>query len=55
MRLSGVLLTTAPPGLTRAGRLNQCDLVMKFSAQKTDNSNSLSKKAKKRVEGLKNA
>ena len=25
MRLSGVLLTTAPPGLTRAVHLDQCD------------------------------
>ena len=44
MRLSGVLLTTAPPGLTRAGRLNQSDFGYEVSAQKTDNSNCFSKK-----------
>ena len=56
MRLSGVLLTTAPPGLTRAGRLNQCDFGYEvFSTKKTDNSNGFSKETKKGVEGLKDA
>ena len=51
MRLSGVLLTTAPPGLTRAGRLNHCDLGYEVSAQETDNSNSFSKKLKRECRG----
>ena len=61
MRLSGVLLTTAPPGLTRAGRLNQCNFGYEvFSTENRQllklfelNSNSFSKKTKKCWKGLK--
>ena len=52
MRLSGVLLTTAPPGLTRAGRLNQCDFGYEvFSTKKQIIRMALAKKQKREWRG----